>query len=39
MEGFLLCSSGLWLLIGLVALVECSTHILEHTLHRRSVQK
>lgn len=39
MEGLLLCTSGLLLLIGFVALVERSTHIMAHALHRRSVWK
>jgi hypothetical protein len=39
MEGLLLCTSGLVLLIGLVALIEGSTRIVEHSLHRRRVQK
>jgi hypothetical protein len=35
MEGFLLGSSGLFLCIGLVALVEHSTHMIAHVMHRR----
>jgi hypothetical protein len=39
MEEFLLCTSGLVLLIGLVTLLERSTHVVEHALHRRRAQK
>jgi hypothetical protein len=39
MEGLLLCTSGLVLLIGLVALIEGSTRIVEHSLRRGRVQK
>jgi hypothetical protein len=35
MQGFLLGTSGLLLLIGLVALVEGSTHMIAHAMHRR----
>ncbi len=39
MEELLLCTSGLSLLVGLVALVERHTQIVQQTLHRRSAQK
>ena len=35
MEGFLLCSSSLVMLMGLVGLLERRTHLVERTLHRR----
>ena len=39
MEGLLLCTSGLSLLIGLVALIERRTQIVLQTWNRRSAQK
>jgi hypothetical protein len=39
MEKLLLCTGGLSLLIGLVALVERHTQIVQHILHRRNAQK
>jgi hypothetical protein len=39
MEELRLCTSGLVLLIELVTLLERSTHVVEHALHRRRVQK
>ena len=39
MEGLLLCTSGLSLLIGLVVLLECRTQIVQQTWNRRTAQK